>query len=378
MDRLNTARELATVYDYENAVATLYEFSGNISDYPDLALNIAQYEAALNEMVVWEDPSKITNLSFQLLIEDPTRAFKDPKYGSSYNKNFVTTAEFRKILQQLYENDYILIRISDVNNQLKLPKNKKPLILTQTQVNYYTYMTDSNGDKLPDAGGAGFASKLILDEQGNFSCEIVNANGETINGAFDMVPILDSFIETHPDFSYKGARAILAVTGYDGLFGSRTNATAKDFFGNEHWEQEVSEATRITNALRNAGYEIACYTYDNIAYGSRSTAQIRSDLEHWNDEVSPILGVVDTLVYARESDIAKANVAYSGEKFLILKDFGFINYLGFCTAGEPWCSTQDNIFRQGRILVSGKNLTQHAQWFDGIFDPQTILDPSRG
>lgn len=372
------ASRLAASFDYEGAISTLDSFSGNISDYPELSNIRAQYESALGEMVPWEDPAKVLNLSFQLLIADQSRAFKDGKYGASYNKNFITVEEFSKILQQLYENDYILIRLADANTQLRLPKNKKPLILTQTQVNYYTYMTDSNGDRLPDAGGAGFASKLILDTEGNLTCEMVDASGQTVTGAYDLVPILEAFVENHPDFSYKGARAILAVTGYDGLFGYRTNSAAKDFFGDARYQQEISNATQITQALRNAGYEIACYTYENVAYGSHSVSQISSDLDKWRVEVSPILGVVDTLVYARNSDIAGQNATYSGEKFTILSEFGFTNYLGFCTSGTPWFSQENNHLRQGRLLVSGSNLAYHADWFSGIFDPQTILDPSRG
>lgn len=372
------AARLAASYDYESAIAELDSFSGDINDYPNLLEKRSQYESAQNEMVPFDDLSKIVNLSFQPLIADPARAFVDKKYGTSYNKNFVTTAEFSKILQQLYENNYILINLSDVNTDLVLPNGKKPLILTQTQVNYYTYMTDGDGDKLPDAKGAGFASKLIVDENGSLSCEFVDASGSIITGAYDMVPILEAFIETHPDFSYKGARAILAITGYDGVFGYRTNASAKSFFGDAQYEQAVADATKVTEALRNAGYQIACYTYENAAYGNYSAAQIRSDLDSWRAEVSPILGVVDTLVYARNSDIAGRNADYSGAKFTLLSEFGFTNFLGFCTDGNTWFSQNNNILRQGRILVTGSNLAHHAEWFDGILDPTSILDPARG
>lgn len=372
------AARLAAGYDYEKAIAVLDGFSGNINEYPQLMEKRSQYLTAQNEMVLWDDPSKIVNLSFQPLIADPVRAFKDKKYGTSYNKNFVTTEEFSKILQQLYENDYILIDLTHANAELTLPNGKKPLILTQTQVNYYTYMTDGDGDKLPDAKGAGFASKLIVDENGNLSCEMVDASGNTVTGAYDMVPILEAFIETHPDFSYKGARAILAVTGYDGIFGYRTNASAKDFFGEAQYEQAISDAKKVAEALRNAGYQIACYTYENAAYGSYSAAQIRSDLDNWRTEVSPILGVVDTLVYARNSDIAGRNADYAGAKFTLLSEFGFINFLGFCTNGSPWLTQKDNILRQGRILVSGSNLAHHAEWFNGLLDTESILDTTRG
>jgi hypothetical protein len=161
------------------------------------------------------------------------------------------------------------------------------------------------------------------------------------------------------------------------VFGYRTNASAKSFFGEEKYTQEVDAAIKVTEALRNAGYQIACYTYKNAAYGSYSTSQILSDLDSWRAEVSPILGVVDTLVYARNSDIAGHDSAYSGDKFTVLSEFGFTNFLGFCNGGTPWLYAQDSYLRQGRILVSGSNLTDHPNWFAGFLDPPSVLDPTR-
>lgn len=383
-DRLvSEAIALARHFDYEAAISALNSFSGDASQFPALSQKQAEYEQALAEMVLWSDPSQVLNLSFQLLIADPVRAFNDDIYGNSYKRNFVTTEEFSKILQQLYENGYILISMSDITEgtqvkDLYLPSGKKPLILTQTQVNYNTYMTDSDGDKLPDKGGDGFASRLILDANGNLTCEMVDSSGQTTTGAYDLVPILDAFVETHPDFSYKGAKAILAVTGYDGLFGYRTNAAAEAFFGIDRYSEDLHAVTHVIDALRSTGYEIACYTYENVAYGSYSADQIRADLDKWNTEVSPILGTVDTLVYAKNSDITGSSSAYSGEKYTTLQSFGFTYYIGFCTNGMPWFSAQNEYIRQGRILVCGSNLAHHSDWFEGIFDAQAILDTSRG
>lgn len=378
-----TANELAITYDYAGAISVLDSFSGDISKFPALNEKKQQYTQAMDSLVLWNDPKQVLNLSFQLLIADPSRAFSDSTYGTSYNRNFVTVGEFSKILQQLYENNYILISLSDIVtngqlNELYLPSGKKPLILTQTQVNYYTYMTDSDGDKLPDANADGFASRLILDAKGNLTCEMVDSSGQTVVGAYDLVPILESFIETHPDFSYKGARAILSVTGYDGIFGYRTNAAAAESFGQDYYQNEISSAINVVKALRNAGYEIACYTYGNVSYGSYSADKIREDLNKWSNEVSPILGVVDTLVYAKNSDIAGPSATYSGEKYAALQDVGFTHYLGFSTNGKPWLSVQESCVRQGRILVSGSSLTNNQSWFDGIFDPTSVLDPVRG
>lgn len=380
---LKTAQGLAAHFDYDGAIQAIDSFPGDIAQYPELSQKREEYTQAKDALVLWNDPGQVLNLSFQLLIADPARAFRDETYGTSYNRNFVTTTEFENILQQLYDNGYILVSMSDIISQgaakdLLLPDGKKPLMLTQTQVNYYTYMTDSDGDKLPDQGGDGFASRLILDADGNLTCEMVDSFGQTVTGAYDLVPILNAFIETHPDFSYKGAKAILAVTGYDGLFGYRTNAAAQSFFGNDRYNQEIEAAGVVIEALRADGYEIACYTHENVAYGSYSAAQIQEDLNKWNAEVSPVLGAVDTLVYARNSDITAGTAPYSGEKYDVLKSFGFTRFLGFCADGKPWLSADADYIRQGRIMVSGSNMAYHADWFSGIFDPASVLDSNRG
>ena len=61
----------------------------------------------------------------------------------------------------------------------------------------------------------GFATKLVVGEDGKVTCEYKNDDGTLSYGAYDMVPIVDAFIEQHPDFSYRGAKGILALTGYN-------------------------------------------------------------------------------------------------------------------------------------------------------------------
>ena len=38
-----------------------------------------------------------------------------------------------------------------------------------------------------------------------------------------MVPLIDAFVKKHPDFSYRGAKGTLALTGYNGVLGYRTS-----------------------------------------------------------------------------------------------------------------------------------------------------------
>lgn len=384
---LSQAQLLAADYDYQGAIDVLNTFPGDMSQYPTLSAKITEYEQAKDTLVAWDDLSKVTNLSFQMLMANPTQSFAHSIYGSAFNRNYVTTDEFSRILEQLYANGYILVSMDDfITSQtaadgtvsytaktLYLPEGKKPLMLTQTNVNYNIYIVDGDGDKLPDKNGAGFACRLVLDTEGSVTCEMIDSTGQTVTGAYDLVPILDSFIEAHPDFSYRGAKATLALTGYNGLFGYRTYLGADKEFGADAYNEAVSQATKIAKALRESGYELACYTYGNVPYGDYSASMLEADLIQWVTEALPILGQVDTMVFAQNSDITNTEV-YSGDKFSTLQSAGFRYYLGFCTDGQTWAIVNNAYIRQGRILVSGSNMAYHADWFEPLFDTSDVLD----
>lgn len=390
---LAEAEKYASDYDYQKAIDTIDSFTGDITAYPDLLEKLAEYKNLKSKLVLWNDPAQVVTLSFQILIADSTRAYKDSKYASAYNRNFVTIDEFPRILDQLYANNYMLVSLDDIYEcqtdssgittytprDLYLPAGKKPLMITQTQVNYYFYMTDGNGDKIPDAKGAGFASKLIVDENGKFTNTYVDASGKELVGAYDMVPLLENFVALHPDFSYRGAKAILAVTGSDGIFGYRTYNGAANTFGQAAYDADVEGAAKLVAALRDAGYEIACYTYDNLAYGSNSLNTIKSDLSKWKNEVEPILGDVRTFVFAQNSDIGSRKGPYSGQTYNELKANGFEIFFGFADGdGNTWSYEGGQYVRLGRIMVSGSNIKHNSTWFEGIFDPVKVLDANRG
>ncbi len=386
---LGEAQRLADSYDYDAAIDLLSSIP-NGTEHELVNAKLMEYEAARSNLVLWEDPGQVPNLSFQLLIADPAMALSHHTYSASLNRNFVTVNEFSAILQQLYDNGYVLVSQSDVfcsqadgtsdfaPNSLYLPVGKKPFMLTQTNVNYNLYLIDGDGDGIPDKDGGGIASKLILDQAtGKISCEMIDSSGRTVQGAFDLVPILDAFIETHPDFSYKGAKATLALTGYNGLFGYRTDAGSRSSYGEEAYQQAVQQVQAIATALRESGYQLACYTYENIPYGDSSLDRVKQDLGKWQEEVVPILGQMDTLVFAQNQDIT-ADEVYSGEKYAALQNMGFRYYVGFCEGGVPWAYTTADYVRQGRIMVSGSTLAHKAGLFNGMFDPASLLDPSRG
>ena len=111
---LAQAENYAKGYDYQTAIDTINSFTGDITAYPNLLDKMAEYENLKSKLVLWNDPSQVVNLSFQVLVADSTRAYKDRTYSSAYNRNFVTITEFPKILDQLYANNYMLVSFDDI------------------------------------------------------------------------------------------------------------------------------------------------------------------------------------------------------------------------------------------------------------------------
>lgn len=378
---LQEAELLASGYNYEAAVKVLESF-GDMTEYPELQAKRAEYVNIQNSLVEHKDISTIPNLSFHVLMADPARAFKDADLGGSYNRNFVSTSEFSKILDHLYANGYVLVDFESITGcntnatgteqffpkSIYLPADKKPIMLTETMVNYFAYMIDGNGDGQADAQGDGFASKLVVSGD-TIKAEYVDANGQTLVGDYDFVPILETFIAEHPDFSYQGARATLAVCGYEGVFGYRTNTSYIASKGNDYYNNEVSNATNVANKLRSMGYTIACYSYGNENYSGWTANQISADMQQWTQQITPVLGKVDTIVYARASDIQD----YTGNAFNVLYTSGFRYFVGY-SAQQPWAEINTNYVRQKRLMVTGNSMAWYSNQFNGMFDCAAILE----
>lgn len=439
---LERAELLALGYDYDGAIAVLDEFPGE--EPPAMTAKREEYRESKGKLKEWTDYSSIANLAFHVLIADPARAFADKDLGGQYNKNFVTIDEFSRILEQLYAGGYVLVDFDSFTGTdgggsfhtepIRLPDGRKPIMITETMVNYFDYMVDSNKDSEPDAGGDGFAYRLIVDENGDIKAQMVDSAGQTRTGNYDLVPILEDFIKEHPDFSYQGARAILAVCGYEGVFGYRINSVKMDevlairntpemsgtiigylqigdkvdilredqseglqwwliregWICGEYLKQYISSDGRIMNnssptdsssivlaqelvkALREKGYTIACNTFGNVAYGDKSAAQIRADLQDWTSQITPVIGEADVMVFARTSDIGD----YSGAKFGVLCDFGFRYFISHGSA--PSAEVNSSFVRQSRLMVTGENMVWHSDQFAEYFDSTAVLNDLRG
>nr|MBQ8244327.1 hypothetical protein [Oscillospiraceae bacterium] len=378
---MSESARLASSYDFKTAVELIDTFSGDITQYPDMQSRRAEYVTAQTQLYEHRDPSLIPNLSFHVLIEDLPRAIANEELGGKYNRNFVSTGEFKQILQHLYDNGYVLVDFDSfireatdtagnkqyITDPIYLPADKKPVMITETMVNYFMYMVDPDKDLVPDAKGAGFANKLVV-QNGEIKAEYVDASGNSHTGDYDLVPILESFIKEHPDFSYRGARATLAVTGYEGIFGYRTNTSYIATKGNAWYEEECNAARTVVQALRDKGYTLACFTYGNENYSGMSATQIQADLQEWTKNITPVIGEVDTLVFAQEGNLS----SYTSSAFDVLYDTGFRYFIA--SGSQPWASVETTYVRQNRLMVTGRTMQWFRDQFNGMFDCAAILD----
>lgn len=302
------AKLLADGYDYDGAINLLS--SSTYASDESVTAAIDEYNAT-KETLVRADPRKVTHVFFHTLIMDTSKAFDGDSREKGYNQVMTTKDEFMKILQSMYERGFVLVRLHDVayevtaedgskhfqEGDIMLPEGKKPFVMSQDDVCYYEYMD-----------GDGFASRMIIGEDGKPTNEMKMDDGSVSVGSYDLVPLLDDFIKEHPDFSYRGAKACIAFTGYNGILGYRTDSAYNtDEYKAEHpdfnFEEERANAAKVVQCLRDDGFEIASHSWGHRNMGTIPMDKFREDTDKWANEVETLTGPCDIILFPFGSDI---------------------------------------------------------------------------
>ena len=384
---LRKASRLAVQYDYSGAIRLLK----NIDGYKD---NIRITEAIksyrkMRKACVEYPLEEITHVFFHTLIYDTSKAFDGDYDSAGYNQVMTTVREFKKILKRLYQKGYVLVSPHDMatvnadgtmsRGKILVPEGKIPFVLSQDDVSYYHYMD-----------GDGFASRLVLDESGAVKCEYIEDDGSVSVGDYDLVPILDEFVEKHPDFSYHGRKGILAMTGYNGVLGYRTDAayrTGEELeeiqiaFLQDHpefdYNEEVRRATEVAEAMKKNGWEFASHTWGHKNAKESTADELREDNERWIASVEPVLGKTDMIIFAFGADIGNwEEYSFDNPKFAYYKSVGY-NYYCNVDSSRYWVQITRDFFRQGRRNLDGYRMYYNPDMLSDLFDVSKIWDSSR-
>ena len=400
---LKKAKHMAAQYDYDGAIDLLK----NETDYEnneEAQMAVAEYEE-IKGTLVRQEVREITHVFFHILMPDPANALDPARWGKQaggYNSLMTTVTEFEKMLQEFYDKGFVLVRIHDmahiekqadgsekmVEGDIMLPPGKKGMVMSEDDVCYYEYME-----------GAAFADKMIVGEDGRPTTHIVKTDGTEDVGDYDLVPILDHFIDEHPDFSYKGAKAIIAFTGYNGILGYRTDETYEPGFDknavgygsamtpNPNIEADRAEAVKVLKALVDDGYELSSHSWGHRDMGAIDLGSFRTDTNRWDKNVNSLIKEAtgepcDILIYPKGADIADWHgYSHSNERYNYLYDKGF-RYFCNVDSAQHWVQVGEDYLRQGRRALDGLNMwidihdgkNRLSDLFDNVSD---IFDPAR-
>lgn len=386
------ADRLALGYDYDKAIG-LINSSGLDTGEARMQDAVARYEAAKAALVP-ADMNKITHVFFHTLIMDTSKAFDGDKDSGGYNSVMTTKDEFLKMLNAMYERGYVLVRIHDiayeaadengntrfVKGNIMLPEGRKPFVMSQDDVCYYPYMD-----------GDGFANRIVIGEDGKPACEMTMDDGTVSIGSYDMVPLLEDFIQEHPDFSYKGARAIIAFTGYEGILGYRT---ASSYADSPTYQADREQAAKVAQCLRDNGWELASHSWGHLQLGvarnpedgfAISEERFRADTDKWEAEVESLIGPTDIILYPYGNDIADWH-SYKDDnpRFKYLESKGFRYFCNVDASTPYWMQMGDNYLRMARRNLDGYRLYEDMIQTDpakkrltDLFDAAEIFDSAR-
>ncbi len=345
---IEQAKVLAQGYFYDEALALL-----NNSEYSDDEQIVTlknEITAKKGELVKYE--GQFYHVFFHSLIVYPELAFDGDYMHEGYDMWMTTVSEFKNMLPQLYERGFILYSLADIkkDKEILLPPGKKPLIISIDDVCYYDYMKND-----------GFADRLVINEDGEVACEVRTPEGETIvtyDG--DVMPILDQFVKEHPDFSYRGAKGVVAVTGYEGALGYRIT----DLEGQELTDAQ-NEVKKIAGVMKENGWLFACHSYTHNDYfkdGGVAYDTLAYDTQRWEDTIAE---------YVLEPDIYISPFGYHlkpGDERLdyLSADMGY-NYFCPVSTAMRTVFTDDGTVIQERFNLDRFNMRNQKEFINETF-----------
>ena len=386
---IKDASRLAAQYDYDAAIAKLEAVKAQ--DTSGAAAKAIEEYTAAKATLVQADVMQIPHIFFHSLIVDTKLAFNSGKDKvEDYNRAMTTVDEFNKIIQQMYDRGYVLVSLHQMAEfdeasgkmtpgKIMLPPGKKPFVLSIDDMSYYAYMM-----------GDGFATKLVIGDDGRLTNEMEMKDGSFTYGSFDVVPLLNDFLDVHPDFSYRGAKGAIALTGYDGIFGYRTD---QDYYLKEHllsdqarwidahpnfdYNKDIEDAKVIAKAVRDDGWELATHSWGHRDMNTNTFEKFVVDMEKWINRVENLIGETDIVIFPFGTDIASvAPYTMDNQKYAWLQEHGF-HYFCNVDANQPWVQLGDIFLRQGRINADGYMMYHHPEKLKAFYDVESVFDKAR-
>ncbi len=287
-----------------------------------------------SKLIVWED--LVENIAVRPLVTDVAKAKSGP-YKVFAETGMITPQEFENLLNELYENNYVLISQSLFHDypedfsQVVIPEGKKPIVLILEQYQYDTRYIES-----------GSIEQLVYDEEQNKFMGRRSANQKDSEADnLDPISILENFLVEHSDFSFDGAKAMLALNINENILGYMINDEqlqnvnhAREMLElephilsdksqedkNKFYTLQTEDLKNLLNGLKRNGYQFANAGYSDVNLRECSYQEFIEQIQHWENMMHPLIGSVDGLLFP-----FGAHVYNDSEKLDFVIESGYCN-----------------------------------------------------
>ena len=179
------------------------------------------------------------------------------------------------------------------------------------------------------------------------------------------------------------AKAIIALTGYEGILGYRT---ASSYSETPDYESEKEQAARVAQCLRDDGWELASHSWGHLWMGVSddpenpykiSDERFYTDTDKWENEVESLIGPTDIYIYPNGNDVADWH-PYTEEnyRYQYLASKGF-RYFCNVDSSQYFVQITDQYFRQGRRNLDGYRMYYNPDMLSDLFNVSDVWDSAR-
>ena len=324
----------------------------------------------------------VTHVFFHELIVDPSIVF-GPTNGDpgGHNSVMTTLSEFNKIIEQMYAKGYMLIYYRDMYDvavdaagvktitakPLMLPEGKIPFIMSEDDVAFYRKTRIAIG---------GYGQKYVLDKDGKVKVLYKDKDDKELVGDYDLLPALETFVDLHPDFSYKNARAYIGLTGFDGAFGYRIGLNNEN---DPTFKEDIETVKKIAEAAKKQGFEFACHSYAHGNQQKESVEFLQNDMMQWHKYIGDVVGPSDVYILPKGNWwFAKNWLLSSPETQDRLNTMAASGFNFICGVGmDPYRKTFPNYVFMDRYNFDGYGMFHQKERLAKFFDVDTVWDSQR-
>ena len=164
------------------------------------------------------------------------------------------------------------------------------------------------------------------------------------------------------------------VIGY--TTGERLDHFIHDIVSNSYGKDVIVMSEPVADAMKKEGWTFASHTWGHKNMSTVSMERLQTDTTNFKENVDPLIGGTDIIIFAFGADINNGGAYTGDEKFNYLKSQGYDYYCNV-DSNKYFVQITDEYFRMGRRNVDGYRMYYNPDLLADLFDASEVFDSSR-